>query len=59
MRIQRLTLAVLVAADQLRVDYLDRFSTPLNGGLARFRTHAERTVIRELTSKRASAESPR
>ena len=31
---------MLIAVDQLRGDYLDRFGTQLNGGLARFRTQA-------------------
>src|SRR5215470_1189515 len=36
----RPALVVLVAVDQLRGDYLDRFGTQLTGGLARFRTQA-------------------
>jgi len=36
----RPALVVLIAVDQLRGDYLDRFASQLNGGLARFRTHA-------------------
>jgi hypothetical protein len=36
----RPALVVLVAVDQLRGDYLDRFSAQLRGGLARFRTQA-------------------
>jgi hypothetical protein len=36
----RPALVVLIAVDQLRGDYLDRFAPQLNGGLARFRTHA-------------------
>ena len=36
----RPALVVLIAVDQLRGDYLDRFGSQLNGGLARFRTRA-------------------
>lgn len=36
----RPALVVLIAVDQLRGDYLDRFAPQLNGGLARFRTRA-------------------
>ncbi len=32
-------LVVLIAVDQLRADYLDRFASQLTGGLARFRAH--------------------
>src|SRR5262249_56823265 len=38
--VDRPALVVLVAVDQLRGDYLDRFATQLTGGLARFRTQA-------------------
>ena len=37
---ERPALVVLIAVDQLRGDYLDRFAAQLNGGLARFRTQA-------------------
>ena len=37
---ERPVLVVLIAVDQLRGDYLDRFSSQLNGGLARFRNNA-------------------
>src|SRR5262252_526217 len=36
----RPALVVLIAVDQMRGDYLDRFSTQLTGGLARFRNDA-------------------
>src|SRR6185503_2605267 len=35
---QRPALVVLIAVDQFRGDYLDRFGSQLTGGLARFRT---------------------
>src|SRR5471030_1063975 len=36
----RPALVVLIAVDQLRGDYLDRFGSQLTGGLARFRTQS-------------------
>jgi len=37
---ERPALVVLIAVDQLRGDYLDRFGSQLTGGLARFRTQS-------------------
>src|SRR5262252_7167704 len=36
----RPALVVLIAVDQMRGDYLDRFGAQLNGGFARFHSHA-------------------